>query len=135
MIAVDESSSRPGDRLMFMAEIWTVRAILFSRDWRAFFSIYSGEGTTDCTAADGSDGGYQLLPKQPAPPVAARDRVPDLAETLAPSPAVGCGPGGQGDPGSASHLAGETTEPAAVGPIFDRLAPRPWRPAREHEST
>lgn len=80
---------------------WTVDRILYSKSFKPFFSCTDADGNLEFIAADGSDGGYELLP-----PAAARDsdqgrlvqtapqlenghgKGADLAVTLAPSPAA-----------------------------------------------
>ena len=143
-----------GDRIRWMGGQWTVDRILYSKSFKVFFSCTDVDGNLEFIDADGSGGGYELLP-----PAAARDSdrlgqaamplkgLAGPAVTPTPSPAAAVDSvaaaaavseellshGGPGEPGTGGDVslretAGSSSE-AISRPVDDwRFRPRPWRP-------
>lgn len=90
-----------------------VRSVLYSRDFRPFFALEAEAGDRhELIAADGSDGGYELLQE------AARDSDPGQRGEVFTS-----------SPPHDKALASAVTLVPSPGAVDDhRFAPRPWRP-------
>lgn len=135
-----------GSRIRFAGQAWRVERLVRGQGKLLFALVGEDSSWRTCIAADGSDGGWELLP-----PAAARDSDlarmgevdmpgetrPEPAVTLAPSAAAAAeeasSHGGPGDPGTGLRVS--PCETAGVSsavmssPVDDwRFPRRPWRP-------